>query len=93
MPLPTMNDVSPVNQLLSNLSVAYRQDMPAISDLIFPRVSVELPNGTYFTWAKADRWRSQTFKHAARRCLQARRAKQLDRHLSDGRVRHGVQAS
>lgn len=64
MPLPTMNDVSPVNQLLSNLSVAYRQDMPAISDLIFPRVSVELPNGTYFTWSKADRWRSQTFKHA-----------------------------
>ena len=63
MPLPTMNDVSPVNQLLSNLSVAYRQDMPAISDLVFPRVSVELPNGTFFTWDKADRWRRQMFKH------------------------------
>lgn len=65
MPLPTMNDVSPVNQLLSTLSVAYKQDMPAISDMVFPRVRVELPNGTYFTWGKADRWRKQTFKHAA----------------------------
>jgi hypothetical protein len=64
LPLPTLNDVSPVNALLSNLSVAYKQDRPAISDLIFPRVRVELPNGTYFTWSKASRWRSQTFKHA-----------------------------
>lgn len=64
MPLPTLNDVSPVNQLLSSLSVAYKQDRPAISDLVFPRVQVNLPNGTYFTWGKASRWRSQTFKHA-----------------------------
>jgi hypothetical protein len=64
MPLPTLNDVSPVNGLLSSLSVAYKQDMPAISDLVFPRVRVELPNGTYFTWNKADRWRRQMFKHA-----------------------------
>jgi hypothetical protein len=27
-------------------------------------VRVELPNGTYFTWNKADRWRRQMFKHA-----------------------------
>jgi hypothetical protein len=64
MPLPTLNDVSPVNALLSSLSVAYKQDRPAISDMLFPRVRVELPNGTYFTWSKASRWRSQTFKHA-----------------------------
>lgn len=64
MPLPTMNDVSPVNQLLSNLSVAYRQDMPAISDIVFPKVRVELPNGTFFTWNKADRWRRQMSKRA-----------------------------
>jgi hypothetical protein len=64
MPLPTLNDVSPVNTLLSSLSVAYIQDRPAISDLIFPRVRVELPNGTYFKWSKSSRWRSQTFKHA-----------------------------
>jgi hypothetical protein len=64
MPLPTLNDVSPVNQLLSDLSVAYKQDKPAISDIIFPRVRVELPNGTYFTWNKGDRWRRQMFKRA-----------------------------
>jgi hypothetical protein len=64
MPLPTLNDVSPVNQLLSDLSVAYKQDKPAISDIIFPRVTVDLPNGTFFTWNKGDRWRRQMFKRA-----------------------------
>jgi hypothetical protein len=64
MPSPTLNDVSPVNALLSDLSVAYRQDMPAISDIVFPRVRVELPNGSFFTWNKADRWRRQMFQHA-----------------------------
>jgi len=64
MPLPTLNDVSPVNQLLTDLSVAYRQDMPAVSDIVFPRVRVDLPNGTYFVWNKADRWRRQMFKRA-----------------------------
>ena len=64
MPLPTLNDVSPVNQLLTDLSVAYRQDAPAVSDIVFPRVRVDLPNGTYFTWNKADRWRRQMFKRA-----------------------------
>jgi hypothetical protein len=93
MPLPTMNDVSPVNQLLSNLSVAYRQDMPAISDLIFPRVSGR-PAERYVLYMGQGRPLALADLQArARRCLQARRAKQLDRHLSDGRVRHGVQAS
>lgn len=64
MPLPTMNDVSPVNQLLSDLSVAYKQDKPAVSDILFPRVTVDLPNGTFFTWNKADRWRRQMSKRA-----------------------------
>lgn len=64
MPLPTLLDVSPVNQLLTDLSVAYKQDMPPISDIVFPRVRVGLPNGSYFTWNKADRWRRQMFKHA-----------------------------
>lgn len=64
MPMPTLNDVSPVNALLSDLSVAYRQDMPAISDIVFPRVPVDLPNGSFFTWNKADRWRRQMFQHA-----------------------------
>lgn len=64
MPLPTLNDVSPVNQLLTSISLAYRQDFPAVSDIVFPRVRVDLPNGTYFTWNKADRWRRQMFKHA-----------------------------
>jgi hypothetical protein len=60
----TINDVSPVNRLLSDISVAYRQDMPAVSDIVFPRVTVDLQTGTYFTWNKADRWRRQTFKRA-----------------------------
>ena len=64
MPMPTLNDVSPVNQLLTDLSVAYKQDMPPVSDIVFPRVRVDLPNGTYFTWNKADRWRRQMYKHA-----------------------------
>lgn len=64
MPMPTLNDVSPINQLLTTLSVAYRQDMPAISDIVFPRVPVDLPNGTYFTWNKADRWRRGMYKRA-----------------------------
>jgi hypothetical protein len=38
--------------------------MPPVSDIVFPRVRVDLPNGTYFTWNKADRWRRQMFKRA-----------------------------
>jgi hypothetical protein len=64
MPLPTVNDVSPVNNLLSNLSVAYRQEQPAISDMVFPRVVVELQSGSFFKWDKQDRWRRQMFKRA-----------------------------
>lgn len=64
MPLPTISDVSPVNALLTDLSVAYRQDRPAISDIVFPRVTVDLPNGSYFTWNKGDRWRQQMYKRA-----------------------------
>lgn len=60
----TLNDVSPVNRLLSEISVAYRQDMPAVSDIVFPRVTVDLQTGTYFTWNKADRWRRQMFRRA-----------------------------
>lgn len=65
MPLPTMNDVlGGVSPLLTDLSVAYRQDLPPVSDIVFPRVRVDLPKGTYFTWNKADRWRRNMFKHA-----------------------------
>ena len=57
MSMPTIRDVRPVNEFLSNLSVAYRQDTPAVSDIVFPRVSVSMQSGSYFVWDKADTWR------------------------------------
>jgi hypothetical protein len=56
MPSPTVNQVH-VDRALTNLSIAYMQERPPFSDLIFPRVPVDFQSDVYFKWAKADLWR------------------------------------
>lgn len=63
MPSPTLNQVH-VSQALTNLSVGYRQDKPAISDLLFPVVTTDNQKDVYYIWNKADQWRRQANKRA-----------------------------
>ena len=63
MPLPTQRDVH-IDTALSNLSVAYRQDMPPVSEMLFPRVSVTKVSDRYYVWNKADRWRHEHYLHS-----------------------------
>lgn len=63
MPLPTLQQVH-IQTALSSLSIAYRQSAPAISDLIFPRVSVDKQSNKYFVWNKGDMWRNEAKKRA-----------------------------
>lgn len=63
MPVPTINQVH-VQSALTDLSIAYRQDAPAISDIIFPRVSVSKQANKFFVWDKGDMWRNEAKKRA-----------------------------
>lgn len=63
MPLPTLSQVH-IQTALSALSIAYRQDAPAVSDLIFPRVSVSKQSDYFFVWNKGDMWRREAKKRA-----------------------------
>lgn len=63
MPLPTLSQVH-ILTALSDLSIAYRQDAPAISDRVFPRVSVDKQSNKYFVWNKGDMWRNEARKRA-----------------------------
>lgn len=63
MPSPTLNTVH-INQALTNLSVGYRQDKPAVSDIVFPLVTTDNQKDSYFVWNKADQWRRQANKRA-----------------------------
>lgn len=63
MPLPTLSQVH-IQQALTDLSIAYRQDAPAVSDLLFPRVSVSKQANRYFVWNKGDMWRNEAKKRA-----------------------------
>lgn len=63
MPLPTLSQVH-VQTALTDLSIAYRQDMPAVSDKLFPRVSVNKQANKYFVWDKGDMWRRESKKRA-----------------------------
>jgi hypothetical protein len=63
MPLPTINSVH-VQAALTDLSIAYRQDAPAVSDLIFPRVMVNKQSNKYHVWNKGDVWRAEARKRA-----------------------------
>lgn len=63
MPLPTMRDVH-IDAGLSDLSVAYFQERPPFSDMVFPRVSVNKATDKYFIWDQSDFWRDDARKRA-----------------------------
>src|SRR4051812_27637503 len=63
MAAPTASDVH-VDYALSDLSVAYLQEKPPISDLIFPRVTVDFQSNKYFLWNKGDFMRDGAQKRA-----------------------------
>lgn len=63
MALPTINQVH-VDAALSDLSVAYRQERPPVSDLLFPRIPVTFQSDKYYIWNKGDMWRSEAKKRA-----------------------------
>ena len=63
MPLPTLSQVH-VQSALTDLSIAYRQNQPAVADQLFPRVSVNKQANKYFIWDKGDMWRNEAKKRA-----------------------------
>lgn len=54
MPLPTANDVRPVNPVMTNLSIGFKNER-YYWDQIAPPVEVSEQTGTYFTWTR-DFW-------------------------------------
>lgn len=56
MPSPTSGQVH-IDYALSDLSIAYMQEKPPYSDLIFPRVTVDHQSNKYFIWNKGDFFR------------------------------------
>lgn len=63
MPSPTTSQVH-VDYALSDLSIAYLQEKPPISDIIFPRVSVDFKSNEYFVWDKGDFFRDDARERA-----------------------------
>ena len=63
MPSPTSGDLH-IDYALTDLSVAYFQENPPISDLMFPRVTVDHRSNKYFLWNKGDFWRDDAALHA-----------------------------
>lgn len=55
---PTLQQVH-VQTALADLSIAYRQERPPVSDRIFPRIDVAKDSDKYYTWPKAAMWRSE----------------------------------
>lgn len=64
MALPTARD-SHIDAALTDLSISYRQEAPAYTDRIFPRVTTQKQSDKYFVWDKADLWRRNVKKRAA----------------------------
>jgi hypothetical protein len=64
MALPTSRDVH-IDSALTDLSIAYRQDAPAFTDRIFPRVTVQKQSDKYWVWDKGDMHRRNIKKRAA----------------------------
>lgn len=54
MPLPTINDVRPVNPVMTNLSIGFKNEA-FYADELFPPVEVSEKSGTYFIWTR-DYW-------------------------------------
>lgn len=63
MPSPTSQQVH-IDYALTDLSVAYFQEKPPFSDLIFPRVTVDFRSNKYFLWRREDFWRDDALQHA-----------------------------
>ena len=63
MPLPTLSQVH-IQAALTNLSVAYRQDLNSVVDRLFPQVVVNKQSDKYFEWSKADMWRAEARERA-----------------------------
>lgn len=63
MAAPTSNQVH-VDAALTDLSIAYFQEKPPFSDMIFPRVTVDFRSNKYFEWTKADLFRDDAALHA-----------------------------
>src|SRR5262245_13886544 len=63
MPLPTLSQVH-IQSALTDLSIAYRQNQPAVADQLFPRVSVNKQANKYFIWDKGEMWRNEAKKRA-----------------------------
>lgn len=57
MPSPTVSQVH-IQTALTDLSIAYLQEKPPISDRVFPRVSVSKKSDAFFIWNKGQMWRS-----------------------------------
>lgn len=53
MPLPTASDMH-VDRVLTNLSVAYDQEVMPISSMVFPRIPVTRQSDKYFVYDLAD---------------------------------------
>lgn len=64
MATPTARDVH-IDYALSDLSIAYLQEKPPYSDLVFPRVNVGKQSNKYFIWNKGDFMRDTAQKRAA----------------------------
>lgn len=63
MATTTLSNVH-IQAALGNLSIAYRQDRPPVSDRIFPRVSVAKQSDKFFVWDKGDMWRAEARERA-----------------------------
>lgn len=63
MPLPTQRDVH-IDAGLSDLSIAWFQERPPFSDMVFPRVPVSKATDKYFIWDQSDFWRDEARKRA-----------------------------
>jgi hypothetical protein len=55
---PTLQQVH-IQAALGNLSIAYRQERPPVSDRLFPRVMVAKQSDKFFVWNKGDMWRAE----------------------------------
>lgn len=83
MPSPTASQVH-VDYALSDLSVAYLQEKPPISDLIFPRVTVDHQSNKYFLWNKGDFMRDNAQKRApGTRAAQIKLGLTTDNYFAD----------
>jgi hypothetical protein len=63
MATTTLSNVH-IQAALGNLSIAYRQDRPPVSDRLFPRVSVAKQADKFFVWDKGDMWRAEAKERA-----------------------------